>query len=176
VDDGGIEPSGRTPHRPSSTVLATTTALGAVVGLVLVFTGIALLVAARSEPSAPEERSPDGWGAVLSPVLTSGGVVITAVAAQLLVSTLRGRRWADEGDPRPLRSTAITSLVLGIMAIPITLPGIVFGPLALAPVLAIVHVVGAATTVHATRTSTRGRAGSGPAPGGLPLPQEPPRD
>lgn len=166
-------------HRPWSTVLLTANALGAATGLAAVVTGVALLAARGSESDGPGEGSTDGWAGFVGPVLVLIGLVVGIAAVFLLVDTARGRREADDGDARTLRGTAVMAVVLGAVAIVVTLPLSLFVVPAPLLVLAIVHVTAAAKIAAATRPGTP-RDGDGrthpSVAGGLPLPQGPPRD
>ncbi|WP_159808913.1 hypothetical protein [Cellulomonas citrea] len=123
VVDGRV----RMPHRPWSTILVLVHATCMAIGLVAIVGGA--VIAARDYSTPPDQRGPDAWGVALGALLIGVGLAMTVADGILTVTTVRGRRVADQGWPGPLRTAAGATLVLALIGACVSLVGGGLSPL-----------------------------------------------
>jgi hypothetical protein len=99
------------PHRPWSTITLVLHSLGLVVGILALGLGVAALIAEYSAPP-PDPGVGESWGLFVGLFFGTGGVVMGLSSAALTRLCVVGRRNADEGRPRVLRSVGVVALVL----------------------------------------------------------------
>jgi len=105
-----------TQHRPWSTVLLVFHTVGVVCAAAVIAGSVALFVVTAAAPAPEGDGINEPYGLVIAPILALVGMVILGLAHLLRRLTVRGRREADDGQPRLLRRCAAASMALGTLA------------------------------------------------------------